>query len=207
MSIRLNQIADHYLLRGLFCKETGLWEGKMGMSIFYFLLSRHSSNYWYEEFASELLENVCNNLSLHTPITFSTGLCGIGWGIEFLKQERFIQGNTDEILLEIDKQVMERDVRRITDDSLQTGLGGITAYIRSRQDSRRSTDTYQPFEADYLQDLNKRCQQLNIHWQSKDFQVSNIWQKTLQAFSKSESLTWQKGLTVLYNNHDERANK
>ena len=30
MTTLLKQIADYYLLRGLFCQEVGLWEGKTG---------------------------------------------------------------------------------------------------------------------------------------------------------------------------------
>ena len=48
MSALLKQIADHHLLRGLFCQEIGLWEGKAGMSLFFFLLSRQTGNRWYE---------------------------------------------------------------------------------------------------------------------------------------------------------------
>ena len=113
MSGLLKQIADHYLLRGLFCREMGLWNGKTGMSLFFFLLSRHTGNHWYEEFAGELLDDVCSSLSKQCPVTFADGLCGIGWTIEFLKKEGFIEGDTDDILEEVDKQVMERDVRRI----------------------------------------------------------------------------------------------
>jgi len=59
MTTQLKQIADHYLLRGLFCREMGLWYGKTGMSLFFFLLSRHTGNHWYEEFAGELLDDLC----------------------------------------------------------------------------------------------------------------------------------------------------
>ena len=67
MTTLLKQIADYYLLRGLFCREVGLWEGKTGMSLFFFLLSRHTGNRWYEEFAGELLDDVCSSLSQHCP--------------------------------------------------------------------------------------------------------------------------------------------
>ena len=43
MTTLLKEIADHHLLRGLFCQEQGLWKGKMGMSVFFFLLSRHTA--------------------------------------------------------------------------------------------------------------------------------------------------------------------
>ena len=106
--------------------------GQMGCAIFFALLSRATQNHWYEDFASELLENICDNLTMSLPVNFSSGLCGIGWGIEFLKYKRFINDDTDEILSDIDKAVMERDIRRITDTSLETGLTGILAYVNCR---------------------------------------------------------------------------
>ena len=177
MTTQLKQIADHYLLRGLFCREMGLWNGKTGMSLFFFLLSRHSGNHWYEEFAGELLDDVCSSLSLQCPVTFADGLCGIGWAIEFLKKEGFIDGDTDDILEEVDKQVMERDVRRITDTSLETGLAGIAAYVRSRLDSQRNCPDYQPLDTDYLKDLDNSCQKAGIEWTTDKYTFDTIWNK------------------------------
>lgn len=197
MTTQLKQIADHYLLRGLFCKEMGLWNGKTGMSLFFFLLSRHTGNRWYEEFAGELLDDVCSNLSQYTPVTFADGLCGIGWAIEFLKKEGFIEGDTDNILEEVDKQVMERDVRRITDTSLETGLAGIAAYVRSRLDSERSCPDYQPFDTDYLKDLDDACRIHKIYWQTTESSFTDIWQSLLHNKQTHNGIEWQKGIMIL----------
>lgn len=201
MSTILKQIADHHLLRGLFCREVGLWEGKAGMSLFFFLLSRHTGNRWYEEFAGELLDDVCSHLSLHCPVTFANGLCGIGWAIEFLKKEGFIEGDTDEILAEVDRQVMERDVRRITDASLETGLAGIAAYVRSRLDSKRTTSDYQPFDEEYLNDLNIACQKNDIDWMSETYSVTTLWQTIPSMLPSTNATAWQKGILIINEKH------
>lgn len=200
MNTQLKQIADHYLLRGLFCQEIGLWNGKTGMAIFFFLLSRQTHNRWYEEFAGELLDDVCNNLSLHCPITFADGLCGIGWAIEFLKKEGFIEGDTDEILEEVDKRVMERDVRRITDTSLETGLAGIVAYIRSRLESERTTNNI-PFDSSYLESLNNVCLSMNILWESDNYSLDVIKNQILNKFgmfSSKDKVCWQHKICSFY---------
>lgn len=201
MSVLLKQIADHHLLRGLFCQEIGLWEGKAGMSLFFFLLSRYTGNRWYEEFAGELLDDVCSNLSLHCPITFADGLCGIGWTVEFLKKEGFIEGDTDEILEEVDRQVMERDVRRITDASLETGLAGIAAYVRSRLDSERMGADHQPFDLEYLEELDRTCRKNGIEWMGEDYHISTLWQTLLPLLPVTDTLSWQKGLLIINKNH------
>lgn len=197
MSRLLKQIADHYLLRGLFCREMGLWNGKTGMSLFFFLLSRHTGNRWYEEFAGELLDDVCSSLSQQCPVTFADGLCGIGWAIEFLKKGGFIEGDTDDILEEVDKQVMERDVRRITDTSLETGLAGIAAYVRSRLDSERSCPDYQPFDTEYLKDLDNSCQKAGIEWTTDKYTFDTIWNKLLPLLPVEKHTDWQRALIIL----------
>lgn len=197
MRTQLKNIADHYLLRGLFCQEVGLWEGKTGMSLFFFLLSRHTGNRWYEEFAGELLDDVCSNLSQHCPVTFSDGLCGIGWVIEFLKKEGFIEGDTDDILVEVDKQVMERDIRRITDATLETGLAGIVAYVRSRLESEHTVSDYHPFDEEYLNDLNTACQKNGIKWMSDAYSVTTLWQTILSMLPSTDVVAWQKERKIL----------
>ena len=200
MIIQLKQIAEHHLLNGLFCQEIGLWKGKTGMSIFFFLLSRHTGNHWYEEFAGELLDDVCSHLSLHCPVTFADGLCGIGWAIEFLKKEGFIEGDTDEILAGVDRQVMERDVRRITDASLETGLAGVVAYVRSRLDSQRNSNSI-PFDTSYLESLNHACLSVDILWKSNNYSldvIKNQIQDRFKTFTSNEQVCWQFGIRLLY---------
>lgn len=202
MTAHLKRIADHHLLRGFFCRDVGLWEGKMGISLFFYLLSRNTNNQWYEKYASELLDDVCNELSQHCPISFSDGLCGIGWAIEFLKHEEFIGGNTDEILEELDKFVMERDVRKITDTSLETGLEGIAAYVHCRINTKRHFIAYQPFEASYLEELDFACKKNSIRWMTDEYNVLSIWNKIQSLLPTHSCLDWQRGLKFINNKHE-----
>lgn len=193
----LLQIADKCLLEGLFCQHQGLWDGKTGMSIFFFLLSRITNNNRYEEFASRLLDDVCSNLSSRTPVTFADGLCGVGWAIEFLSSEGFIEGNVDEILSEVDKQIMERDVRRITDFSLETGLKGIVAYIQSRIEKNSLIQT---FDRNYLEEVRNACKRANIQWDAENWGLYPVWNRIIQHFSNTPNKDisdWRTGLTLL----------
>ena len=62
----------------------------------------------------EIYEDIHDTL----PINFENGYLGIGWGIEYLAEQKFINGDTNEILEDIDKKIMERDIRRVSDMSL-----------------------------------------------------------------------------------------
>ncbi len=195
ISQALRDIADKEILTSLFMKDYSLMNGQMGCAIFFALLSRVSGNHWYEDFADELLENICENLTIHHPVNFGSGLCGIGWGIEFLKYQGFIAGDTDEILVDVDNAVMERDVRRISDISLENGLSGILAYVESRLNTQRTNLNYQPFDSIYLSDLSKAIENRYISTPEKS--IESTWKECINAFNNSSALSWKKGLVIM----------
>ena len=190
----LTEIADKELLRSLSYSDLSLFNGQMGSAIFFALLSRITENHWYEDFAGELLDNICQNITIQIPINFAYGLCGIGWGIEFLKYRGFISDDTDEILSDIDKAVMERDVRRITDDSFDTGLKGIFAYVNCRLMSKRD-NCYLPFDEIYLSEIKEITSKYHISTESVG--MEQIWFDCLTMFKSNHNYSWKKGLLIL----------
>ena len=78
-------------------------------------------------------------------------------GIEYLIQNGFMEGDSNEILTEIDKKVMERDLRRIKDLSLETGLMGISSYINIRINNADITAIHTNFDDLFLLEWNLIC--------------------------------------------------
>jgi hypothetical protein len=117
----LKRIADHQMLHGSFRRDLGVLNGKMGIVLFFFHYARYTGRVLYEDFAGEMLEEVIQELHSDLPIRFSDGLCGIGWGVEYLIQNAFIAGDSDEILEDLDQKIMEWDPRRATDLSFESG--------------------------------------------------------------------------------------
>ena len=76
--VLLEKIANHYLFYGSFHSDLGLYNGKMGMVIFFFHYARYTGNSLYEDFAEEFLNEILENLHTETPISFKRGLAGIG---------------------------------------------------------------------------------------------------------------------------------
>ncbi|MFR5871025.1 MAG: hypothetical protein ACLUEV_04710 [Alistipes sp.] len=56
------------------------------------------------------------------PINFVDGLCGIGWGVEHLIQNALLEGDSDDVLEDIDKKIIERDPLYIEELSLHNGI-------------------------------------------------------------------------------------
>ncbi|WP_173015007.1 lanthionine synthetase LanC family protein [Capnocytophaga felis] len=147
----LNRIANHLLVNGRFLDNLGLFRGRMGVVIFFYHYSRYTNNPIYYEFAEELLDDLFEEIHDRLPIDFKDGYLGIGWGIQYLACQKFINEDVDCILEDIDKKIMERDIRRITDFSLETGLEGFFHYILARLQNYR--DVRDVFDERYYLDL------------------------------------------------------
>ena len=79
----------------------------MGIAILFYHYSRKLSENDFEIYANELIDEIYGEINTRTPLDFTNGLTGIGWGIEYLKINRFIEGDTDKILKEIDDILLQ----------------------------------------------------------------------------------------------------
>lgn len=108
MNIQDN-ITNALLLSSSFIENLGLFNGKTGIAIYFFHLARSTNNKLYEKYAEELIDEIYDEISLSTPLDFENGLAGIGWGIEYLAENGFIDADTNEVLEEFD-DVLIKDV-------------------------------------------------------------------------------------------------
>lgn len=107
----------------------GLLDGKMGIALVLAHYARYSRKKEIEHAADFLVENVMNQLTTTVSIDFANGLSGIGWGIEYLIQNNYMKGCGADILQDLDERIMQVDVTRIKDWSLEKGLLGILHYV------------------------------------------------------------------------------
>ena len=107
----------------------GLLDGKMGIALVLAHYARCSRKKKIEHAADFLVENVMNQLTTTVSIDFANGLSGIGWGIEYLIQNNYMKGRGADILQNIDERIMQFDVTRFRDWSLEKGLLGILHYV------------------------------------------------------------------------------
>lgn len=93
------------LLNGRLMQNIGLMHGKTGLAVVFYHLARKTGNTAFETFAEELIDDIIPVLSTQLPIDFENGLAGIGWGIEYLIQNHFLEADSDEVLEDFDKQI------------------------------------------------------------------------------------------------------
>lgn len=107
----------------------GLLDGKMGIALVLAHYARCRKKKNIEHAADFLVESVMNQLTTTVSIDFANGLSGIGWGIEYLIQNNYMKGCGADILQNLDEKIMQFDVTRIKDWSLEKGLLGILHYV------------------------------------------------------------------------------
>ena len=155
-----NQALVYLTINSSFLNDLGLFHGRMGIVLFFSHYARITQNKYYEDFANYLLEDIYEDIHQDLPINIENGLCGIGWGIEYLIQQGFMEGDTDEILADIDHKVMEIDPQNLSDLSFRRGLKGIAFYVIARLNAKRQTLTL-PFDNAYLISLQKALLHVN----------------------------------------------
>jgi len=127
------QIAQFLQQNGLTGTNHGLMHGNTGLCLFFYHLARHTNSPEYEQLADDLLDKVFSNLSTSTSTDFENGLTGIGWGMEYLVQNGFAEGDTDEILEDVDNKVFRTlNEENLTSFELGNGLTGYLFYLVSR---------------------------------------------------------------------------
>lgn len=156
----LSTISNHLILNSHNMTNLGILHGKMGVIIYFYILSRYSKHEYYADFASILLDELISELDMSLPPSFGDGFSGIGWGIEYLVQNNYLEGDTNEVLYDIDQIVMKKqDIRRITDWSFEDGIGGIVLYTFTRLSSFARNPIYTPFDEVFLSDLQDNIRQ------------------------------------------------
>ena len=147
--LSLDRLLPYFLMNYNLIDDVSLMYGKMGGVIFFNMYMRYTGVNVYRDYADLLLDDIYKQINTMTPINFADGLCGIGWGVEYLVQNQFYEGCTDELLSDID-DVIIRSSPETLDHTFMTGIEGLLLYVISRVKSfKRSWDQI-PFDLDYM---------------------------------------------------------
>lgn len=153
---REQDIINHLILRSPYLPDTGLFNGKTGIALFFLHYYRTTRHPVFEDHAFDLVDDVCGNLQKDMPLGLEGGLCGIGWGLEYMIYQRFMDGE-DDLCGIIDSAVKERNPRYITDFCLKSGILGILHYIFIRI-KNTGDEKDPPFDRQWLSDLQVTLQ-------------------------------------------------
>ncbi len=109
-----------------FLGESGLASGQTGIVLYMYYFSRYTQDSLCAKFAEELLNDISDNLYIGMPVDFLKGTTGIGWAIDHLIQNGFIEEDRDEILSAFD-DIIEKQLYIIT-GTLSIWTGALIYY-------------------------------------------------------------------------------
>ena len=181
---RLQRIANVLLLNASFIDNPGLLNGKMGIAIFFYHYSRYTKNKTYEDYAGELIDEIYEEINTGTPVDFANGLTGIGWGIEYLVRNKYVQTDTDESLTDIDNAIYKHQINNPIlinsgDDLFGYGFYHIGRLLGHKIDDENLNTLIKKHHLIFLID---ECERLLIHKRYLDFNILSLSAGTINSF-------------------------
>lgn len=172
----LERITRHLIIYSLSLDNIGLMNGKMGIALFFYHLSRFTKNENHAAYADELIQDVASRLDYKIPRTFFDGLTGISWGFDHLTRNEFVSFEEEDILTDLDKALLEINIAKLFDESFSTGVRGIAYYIVSRCSGKTAVPA--PFCKEYIRVLYDRMNRIEadptaIHLQNRLERILN----------------------------------
>ncbi|GAB3011501.1 lanthionine synthetase LanC family protein [uncultured Cyclobacterium sp.] len=116
-------------------ENPGLFKGKFGLCLYFFEAFQQCEELKYQHAAEHLLQEGYNFIHQNPmPTSFDNGLAGIAWGINQLIKRGYLEGNADELLMEIDT-ILFKVISEKTNElefGLKRGILGYLIYILDR---------------------------------------------------------------------------
>jgi hypothetical protein len=85
----------------------GLFSGKMGICIYFYHQARLTNNKEYKKFAKKLLDLIYCQIHPEMPVDIENGLTGICLGINYLIDEKFLSGDANYVLKDLDDKIFQ----------------------------------------------------------------------------------------------------
>jgi hypothetical protein len=185
VDLRLLRLADVLLLNASITDNPGLLNGKMGIAIFLYHFARRKGIEMYSTYAGELIDEIYEGVSTQTPVDFADGLTGIGWGIEYLVRNGFVEADTDEALSEIDNSIYRSMFQQPLLTENGNDLFGYGFYYLSRLLGRENEDDNLNtlIKKQQLIYLTDECERLLILKRYLDFNIKSLSVGTINSIA------------------------
>ena len=154
----LKRITNHLIIYSMALDNIGLMSGKMGVALYFFHLHKVTKNDNHLRFANELVQDIMSKLDYKIPRTFFDGLIGISWGFDYLIRNKFVDFEDDDVLIDLDKALLEINIANLFDESFSTGVRGIAYYFISRCSGKSTIPM--PFCKEYIHVLYERINRI-----------------------------------------------
>ena len=132
------EMADSLMQNAKHLSDMGFLNGKAGIILYFYYWGRHEKKEIFSDYASELLDSLIDSFHVGMPIGFENGITGIGWVIEHLIQNGFVEADADEVFEDIDQEVIYKLILDENDLDVVVAIG---FYLVGRLCYRRNDDS------------------------------------------------------------------
>jgi len=146
----LEKIFNHLLLNVFYLKNQGLYYGKTGCLLFFAHFAKLYNDEVTDEVVSEIIDDIFASVVNIQELGIPNGLCGIGWGVEYMIQNQLMEGDTDDVLVNLDRVIYSKEIKTVASCP---DFSDILKYITVRLTSCCGESKNLPFPRDYLSEL------------------------------------------------------
>lgn len=123
-------------------KSTGLLSGKMGVCVYFFVMSHHDKESSYYHRAEKLLTELLQSFSFKHGLEMKSGVTGFAMGLIFLYREQYIQMDINNLLRRVDAfiyKIVTRSMdKHIQEESNNSAYVDVLIYEIMRYDDLHS---------------------------------------------------------------------
>nr|WP_297169246.1 hypothetical protein [uncultured Dysgonomonas sp.] len=151
--------------------QLDLASGKMGICIYFYILSRNDQSLEYKNIAEKLLDEVFESIGQVTTIDVKSGLSGIGLGIDYLIENNYVKGNINIILNDVDDIVFKNLLSSKYHDAVDLlSLNQILYYlcIRLEKQKKNSEQEYL-FRELIIQTINNLYKRIDLKFYEEPY--------------------------------------
>lgn len=132
-------IFRHLMLKTSSLHSNGLWNGKMGICLFFYRYADFSQNPLHSEFAGEILDEIIDSIDVNILYDFDNGIYGIAWGIDYLIRHGYVEADPDDFFANLDEKLYQRKFSAFSNSIEISYLKGVAYYLISRLGNRYSS--------------------------------------------------------------------
>ncbi len=97
----LLKIANTLLVNAQHLPVIGLFDGQLGVALFFYQYGRYSGRPFYTDYSDRVMDAVIESIRAGMPRDFGSGLAGIRWAIDHLAKNGFVEAD-ENLFGEID---------------------------------------------------------------------------------------------------------
>ena len=179
----------------------GLAYGKMGLCIYYYYICRILDNTDYKQKAELLINEVFEQIKMTKGLDIKSGLGGIGLGVEYLIDNKYVKGDSNDILSDVDNELFKMicNLDKLKDDDLSPHLQLIYYFTVRLKKQKKNSENEHLFKEAVINTINFISDKIFLNFTDEpvSFNIENTSIQSLFVLSQCYELHKDKICKIL----------